>query len=136
MQSDPPIPAEADDTSARGAERLNFFLSATVSCGGQTDMVARVRNLSAGGMMIQFVNDPDTDLEVGDAVTAEMRNIGRIKGEIAWSEAGRYGVRFLRNLDPELARKPNVSGTGTPDHAKALIVRDRSLKKAKSLKGW
>ena len=127
---------EGATSPPRAAERLNFFLGATVSCGELTGLSARVRNLSPGGMMIEFVNDPEIDLTVGDAIVAEMRNIGRIRGEIAWSESRRYGVRFLRDIDPELARKPNSVRTGTPDHAKPLIVTDRSLKKAKTLKGW
>jgi hypothetical protein len=88
-------------------------------------------------MMIEFKSEPEPDLEQGQAVVAELRNIGRIKGEIAWAEGLRFGVKFDREIDPELARQPLVAGDGTPTFVKPVLVPDRALKKySRGLKRW
>jgi hypothetical protein len=52
-----------------------------------------------------------------------------------WATGRRCGVRFDRDIDPELARKPVATGTQTPDYAKALIVPARALRAGKGYPG-
>jgi len=82
----------------------------------------RVRNLSAGGMMV----DIGSQVEPGTPVEADLRGIGWIRGRVAWSLAGRAGVAFNEPINPLLARKPISTGTQTPDYAKAVTYAPRS----------
>ena len=116
------------DGHDRASERLNFFLSTAVTSVPHGTLSARVRNLSAGGMMIEFAESPEPEFERGHRVTVELRNIGRAKGEIAWISGRRFGIKFDKEIDPEQARKPVVAGEGTPDYVKPVLVPNRSLK--------
>ncbi len=84
----------------RQGKRESLFLSATIRVEEGEAFSARVRNLSAGGMMIDVV----AELTVGAPVCAEMRGIGEICGRIAWLSPGRAGVAFDEEVDPRLAR--------------------------------
>lgn len=88
------------DHSKRQEKRDSLFLSATVRVGDRAPFSTRVRNLSAGGMMI----DAAAELAVGTTVTAEMRGIGMVEGKIAWFSPGRAGVAFDAEIDPRMAR--------------------------------
>ena len=136
MQPDAETLTEADEARLRASERRNFFLSTTLRIVEHGELTARVRNLSNGGMMIEIDAALDIELQPGEPLTAELRNIGRVKGEIAWAAGRRYGVRFDREIDPELARKPVTVGEGTPDYAKAVLVKDRALKGQIGLRNW
>lgn len=112
---------------ARAASRLNFFLMATISREGRADFTARVRNLSAGGMMIETAEA----LTPGTSVSVQVRGIGAIDGKVAWAGPRRCGIAFATPVDPELARKPvNTSGPDIPVYAKPLIVTERKLSDA------
>lgn len=112
---------------ARAASRLNFFLMATISREGRADFSARVRNLSAGGMMIET----EEALAPGTPVTAQVRGIGAIDGKVAWAGPRRCGIAFATPVDPELARKPvGTSGSDVPVYAKPIIVTERKLSDA------
>ena len=134
MQHDPDLTSEA--ARDRASERRNFFLTAAITGLVGTQVTARVRNLSAGGMMIELAEEPDEDVVRGQRVSAELRNVGKIKGEIAWCEGRRFGMRFDREIDPEAARRPVTAGEGTPDFVKPVLVPERSLKYVEGLKGW
>ncbi len=130
MQPEPDATMQADGARDRTSERLNFFLGTSLKSGPHEALAARVRNLSAGGMMLEFPDEPDPELAPGDRVIAELRNIGRVKGEVAWVEGRRIGVRFEKDIDPEAARKPvgggaSKSGTG---FVAPIIVPNRLLK--------
>jgi hypothetical protein len=127
---------ETEESKDRTSERRNFFLGTTLSIDARAPLPARVRNLSVGGMMIELAQEPDPELTIGHRLVAELRNIGRVKGEIAWGGGRRFGIKFDREIDPELALKPIVPGEGTPDYAKAVLVKDRKLKAVKSSGGW
>lgn len=111
----------------RAASRLSFFLTTRISRSGGATFSARVRNLSAGGMMIET----EEPLVPGTEVTAQVRGIGMIDGRVAWSGPRRCGIAFTRAVDPELARKP-VTGAGyeVPVYAKPIIVTERKLRGA------
>lgn len=113
---------DAAETNPRKS-RINFFLTATVSRIGKADFSARIRNLSAGGMMVE-TGDP---LAAGEPVVAEIRGIGRVAGHVAWVRPPRAGIAFAIEVDPELARKPVSGGAATPDYVKPIIVVDRKV---------
>ena len=134
-----PIPEEMNQTEEskeRAAERRNFFLSTTMKIAPHGSLTARVRNLSAGGMMVELAEEPEPEIARGERLVAELRNIGRVKGEVAWVRGRRIGVKFDAEIDPEAARKPVVAGEGTPDYVKPVLVPSRSLKYVEGLKGW
>jgi hypothetical protein len=137
MESTHPTPDELENAEARerASERLNFFLSTTLRLDGREPLSARVRNLSGGGMMVEVTEEPEPEIVRGDRLTAELRNIGRVKGEIAWARGRKFGIKFDREIDPELARKPIVAGEGTPDFVKPVLVPSRALKYVEGLKG-
>ena len=128
MQPTPEDMNQTEDSQERGSERSNFFLSTTLSFESRGTLPARVRNLSGGGMMVELAEEPVRDIVRGERVVAELRNVGRIKGEIAWTGGRRFGIKFDREINPELARKPHVPGESTPDYVKPVLVKDRSLK--------
>ena len=133
MQHDPEMASATETAQDRGSERRNFFLTTTLFGLLEDKVGARVRNLSSGGMMIEFAEEPDTEIRQGQKLTAELRNIGRVKGEIAWCEGRRFGIRFDREIDAEAARRPVVAGETTPDFVKPVLVPSRSLKYVEGL---
>jgi len=136
MQPKPEDVNQPDESHERASERRNFFLSTTLSFPARPSVTARVRNLSGGGMMIELTEEPDPEFVPGERLTAEVRHVGRVKGEIAWAGGRRFGIKFDREIDPEAARKPVVAGEGTPDFVKPVLVPNRSLKYVEGLKGW
>ena len=107
-----PIDAESQDqaTAQRSDPRDSLFLTAKFRIQGESAVEqVRVRNLSAGGLMIELDDpiDPDTPVEL------EVRGIGRISGKIAWRAVGRAGVAFDKPVDPKKARKP-IGKTAKP----------------------
>lgn len=128
-QPDSDLTIQPDPAHDRSSERLNFFLGTSLKIGLQDMLEARVRNLSAGGMMIEFREEPDQDAAPGDRVVAELRNIGRVKGVVAWVEGKRLGIRFDKAIDPAKARTPvgggAKSGTG---FVNPIVIPGRLLK--------
>ncbi len=98
----------------RAEPRDSMFLMAAMRRPGSPDVMVKIRNLSAGGMMAES----PVSFSRGDAVEAELRGISIIAGRIAWTAGGRIGVQFDNQIDPRLARKP-VSGNPQPQLVKA-----------------
>lgn len=87
--------------------RDSLFLLADLAIEGEDEQhKVKVRNLSAGGMMVES----ELNVAQGQKIVVNLRNIGPTRGEIAWARSGRFGVAFDRRIDPKLARKP-VGGT-------------------------
>jgi len=87
----------------RQVDRDSLLLVADVRIdGGDKRHRVKVRNLSAGGMMAE------AELKVarGALVTVDLRNIGEVDGSIAWTEGSRFGIPFVEEIDPKLARAP------------------------------
>ncbi len=90
----------------RDKPRNSIFLGATLCFEGEdlrNDV--RVRNISAGGMMVDFT----VVTAKGTVVQVDVRNIGRISGYVAWSTESRMGIRFDREIDPAIARVKQVA---------------------------
>jgi hypothetical protein len=135
MQPTPEEMNQTDEAKERAAERRNFFLSTTMKIAPHGSFTARVRNLSAGGMMVELPEEPEAEIARGERLVAELRNIGRVKGDVAWIRGRRIGVKFDSEIDPEAALKPVVAGEGTPDYVKPVLVPSRSLKYIEGLTG-
>jgi hypothetical protein len=112
-------PHDADDAaSQRNASRDSLFLTATLKL-GDDETTVRVRNLSPGGLMVEYgkLAAIDTDVRVN------VRGIGWISGKVAWAVDGRLGIAFDKEVDPMLARKPVGQGTQTPVYVKPPLSR-------------
>jgi hypothetical protein len=62
-------------------------------------------------------------LAQGLRVEFDVRGVGWVPGQIAWSAAGRIGVAFDRQIDPMLARKRVGQGAQTPVFVKPIFPR-------------
>lgn len=57
----------------------------------------------------------------GTQLDVNLRNIGWIEGVVAWIQDNRFGIAFVQDVDPKLARAPLQIGEGTPRFVKAPI---------------
>ena len=91
------------NVDTRQVNRDSLFLLAQLRVDGQ-DVAHRVkvRNLSAGGMMAEG----DVKVMRGSLVWVELRNMGWVEGSVAWKQDNRFGIAFLTEIDPKLARAP------------------------------
>lgn len=111
--------ASSDDPNAqRGGSRDSLLLSAQLKLVGLSPVTVRVRNLSSGGLMAEYVGRAN----IGDVAEVELRGIGQIAGRIAWITEGRLGIAFDREIDPMLARKPVVVPKRSTTPAKRRIL--------------
>lgn len=87
----------------RSQDRDSLFLKATLRFAStQEEGEVRIRNLSAGGLMAEAA----VQVPRGEKVELKLRNIGWIRGTVAWVAEGRIGIAFEHPIDPKLARKP------------------------------
>lgn len=87
----------------RSQDRDSLLLTATLRRVGRGAPVpVRIRNLSAGGLMAEH----GPVLPVGAEVEIELRNVGMVRGTVAWSAEGRVGIAFDEEIDPKAVRKP------------------------------
>ena len=95
--------ASMSNVDTRQVHRDSLFLLAQVRVDGQ-DAVHRVkvRNLSAGGMMAEG----EAKVMRGALVMVELRNIGWVEGSVAWKQDTRFGIAFVDEIDPVVARGP------------------------------
>lgn len=87
----PPISGRTlpDGFKPRDARHLTILLVARlVTPAG--DALARVRNISNGGMMLET----SLPLAIGEAVRLELRTLRAVEGLVVWTTPPRAGVRF------------------------------------------
>lgn len=72
-----------------GDRQMSVLINARVEHGGN-DALCRIRNVSAGGVMIES----DLVLVVDDPVHLHLRSGRTIGGRIRWTEPGRAGIAF------------------------------------------
>ena len=90
----------------RRRPRDSLVLTAQIRLDNETVLrEVRVRNLSAGGLMIEL----DQVADVGTPVTITLRGIGEVQGKVAWCTEGRIGIALDPLIDPEKVTKPRVS---------------------------
>jgi hypothetical protein len=107
----------------RNLDRDSLFLMAQISFDGRGESLrGKVRNLSAGGMMVEG----EFEVERGTRLTAELRNVGKVKGSVAWVQGSRIGVAFDKEIDPKLARAPvGTKGSEVPSFARPVLDAPR-----------
>ncbi|MEO5707832.1 MAG: PilZ domain-containing protein [Alteraurantiacibacter sp.] len=99
------------DVETRQVNRDSLFLLAQLRLDGTSDVFrVKVRNLSAGGMMAEGL----APVTRGQPVAVELRNIGWVNGSVAWKQDDRFGIAFLEEIDPRLARAPATQSAATP----------------------
>ena len=98
--------------------RDSLFLLAEVRLvGTEVEHRVKVRNLSAGGMMAEG----DMKVLRGTRVEVNLRNIGWVEGAVAWIQDNRFGIAFVEDVDPKLARAPVGEGPSTPRFVKPVF---------------
>jgi hypothetical protein len=103
----------SDRGPARAAPRDSLFLLTSLSTvDGEELGKARIRNLSATGLMA----DCERAVPAGTRIALELRGVGQVSGSVAWSRDDKIGVAFDEPIDPQLARKPVGGGQQTPDY--------------------
>ncbi len=95
-------PPAAAGTKARAKRDSLFLLAEVIRETGEAVGNARIRNLSATGLMA----DCETQLLNGDRLVFDLRGIGPVPGSVRWVSIMRIGVGFDREIDPQAARKP------------------------------
>lgn len=92
----------------RSVSRDSLFLLANVRVEQQSEQHrVRVRNLSDGGMM----GEGTIKIKRGNRVDLELRNVGLVKGTVAWVQDQRFGVAFDEEINSQAARAPS-NGSG------------------------
>lgn len=106
----------------RNVGRDSLFLFAELSPDGRSEKTrVKVRNLSAGGMM---ADGGGLAVSRGDRITVELRNVGAVKGSVAWVQGSRFGIAFETQIDPKLARAPVGTGEEAPRHTRPALDAD------------
>lgn len=102
------------DSGKRQARRDSLCLSAQLSVAGAQTVVARIRNLSAGGMLVDLDVSAGAGVREGDPVEGQLRGVGAFSGMVAWTAPGQAGIAFDEQIDPKLARTPIGAKATTP----------------------
>jgi hypothetical protein len=106
------------NVETRQVERDSLLLFAQLRVdGGETEYRVKVRNLSAGGMMAEGA----APVTRGSLISIALRNVGWVDGTVAWKQDDRFGIAFVEEIDPKLARAPVASGT--PDLSSPRFTR-------------
>lgn len=108
------------DADTRQISRDSLFLMANLRLEGDLsnqEHKVKVRNLSSGGMMAEG----PVKVARGMLVSIELRNIGWIDGSVAWMQDNRFGIAFMKEIDPKIARASVP--VGTPDLDTPRFVR-------------
>lgn len=103
----------------RDIARDSLFLFAELTFEGRGDpRKVKVRNLSKGGMMAEG----GFAVSRGERLTIDLRNVGQVRGVVAWVQGNRFGVAFENPVDPLLVRAPaGVSETEAPRYARPAL---------------
>jgi hypothetical protein len=98
------------NVDTRQLSRDSLFLMARLRVEGDSsgaEYRVKVRNLSSGGLMAEGV----AKVTCGSRIAIELRNIGWVEGSVAWKADDRFGIAFIEEIDPKIARA-NVPAGG------------------------
>lgn len=99
-----------------------FLMTDLVFEDGRPAVRVKVRNLSAGGMMVEG----DLRVKRGTRLAAELRNIGPVTGVVVWGRSPRFGIAFEQEIDPQRARTAVFGGhREAPVYARAALTAPR-----------
>jgi hypothetical protein len=105
-----------DASENRQIARDSLFVLADLRLDGSAqEHRIKVRNLSDGGMM----GEGAVRVVRGSGVEVSIRNIGWVKGTVAWVQDSRFGVAFNDPIDPRLARMRAASEEEAPHFTRA-----------------
>lgn len=118
--------SQTSGLTKRELERDSLFMHASLRfVDGDDCGEVRIRNLSAGGLMAEA----PVIAKRGDKVELELRNIGRVTGNVAWVAQGRIGIAFDHAIDPKLVRNPvGQSKHEVPGYLKRANSQHKSLR--------
>ena len=106
---------DTDGNDNRQIARDSLFVLADLRVDGlDGEHRIKVRNLSSGGMM----GEGPVRVTRGVAVQVSIRNIGWVDGTIAWIQENRFGIAFIEEIDPKVARLNAGEGDQTPRYVK------------------
>lgn len=88
-----------NENASGNRNRDSLLMHAEVSANGKA-WVAKVRNISAGGLMAE----PCCDLTLGDTIAIVLRNVGQVSGIVAWIDHSRFGIEFDQKIDQQAVR--------------------------------
>jgi len=113
----PALLGEGDDAlPSREQRHLTILLVARLVT-GTGDALARVRNVSGSGMMLET----SVPLSPGDAVRVELRSLQAVTGTVAWATPPRAGIQFDAPVD--LAQLLHSAGATRPNAPVARAPR-------------
>mgnify|MGYP001044963920 FL=1 len=109
----------------RQIPRDSLFLLASLRLeGDEHSYRIKVRNLSARGMMAEG----QVRASRGMLVSVDLRNIGWVRGSVAWVQDNRFGIAFADEIDPKLARQTNASAQDNAQvFTRPLLPADRPV---------
>jgi hypothetical protein len=88
------------DEPPRAKRDSILLLANIVRTDGEDLGQAKVRNLSATGMMAEFQG-----VVAGEELVVVFRSGAQIFGKVVWVRNGQIGVSFAKPIDPQIARK-------------------------------
>lgn len=107
-----------DGNENRQIARDSLFVLADMRVDGlDGEHRIKVRNLSSGGMM----GEGPVRVTRGVAVQVNIRNLGWVDGSVAWIQENRFGIAFIEEIDPKVARAPLTEGEQTPRYVKPAL---------------
>lgn len=121
-------PVAGADADRRGGDRYRtVWRIAKVTRDGDVGLW-RVRNMSDRGMMLAA----DVPVAVGEKLEIALSDAVVVRGKVVWSEGGRLGVEFDREVDvadvlKQLAAEQRASGYRQPRlpvHTRAKVTTD------------
>lgn len=109
------------DTREKQRDSL-FFMIELIRETGEPAVTVKLRNLSAGGMMVEG----DVRVKRGERVAGELHNIGPVAGTVVWTSGRRLGIAFDDPVDPRLVRTKVYGGhREAPVYARAALDAPR-----------
>lgn len=101
-------PTALDDRRSGGETRLVTTLLVGRLVTARGDVVCRVRNISESGARVEC----PVSLARHDQVQLELRGAPLLEAEVAWSQGGASGLRFLSKVPAEVILKPTPCKQG------------------------
>lgn len=116
------------DIHARSDVRDRLFLLVGIHIAGcKGPLVARVRNLSRGGMLAEVPHR----IAPGTRMQIQLPHIAVIGARCVWQSEGRFGVAFDAMIDPQLVRIANRRDHQLPPTLVAAARRTGSARRPK-----
>lgn len=100
-----------ESSENRHISRDSLFVMADLRIDGVPgEHRVKVRNLSSGGMM----GEGSVRVARGARLSVNLRNIGWIRGTVAWVQDSRFGIAFEDDIDPLDVRAPVTNDDSRP----------------------